>query len=206
MTNQQLNSIVVFEDKAHLLFVYYSMLAKREEIFRRGSGGSRTPILNKTDFERLELWVPPLQVQRAVAAILGVLDDRIEVNGRLNRSLEALAEDIFRSWFVDFDPVVAKHDGRRPVGVPADVTDLFPSHFQESELGPIPTGWTAARVGDHFDITMGQSPPGSTYNETGEGLPFYQGRTDFGLRTRFHQVSAIVISPRKVTRHTVIPL
>jgi type I restriction enzyme S subunit len=77
---------------------------------------------------------------------------------------------------------VAKRDGKAPAGVPAEAINLFPNHFEESELGPIPKGWSAARVGAYFDVTMGQSPPGSTYNEIGNGQPFYQGRTDFGFR------------------------
>lgn len=142
VTNQQLNSIVVYEDQADLLFVYYSMLAKREEIFRRGSGGSRTPILNKTDFEQLELWVPSLTVQRDIAAVLGALDDKIELNERINRGVEAAAAQLFQSWFVDFDPVTAKRNHQLVVGVPAEALALFPSHFEDSELGPIPQGWT----------------------------------------------------------------
>lgn len=141
VTNQQLNSIVLHEEDVDLLFVYYSMLAKRDDIFRRGSGGSRTPILNKTDFERLELWVPPLDVQRAISGLLGALDDKIELNRHSNRNMAALAVEFFRSWFVDFDPVAAKRDGRTPVGMPTAARALFPSHFQDSEVGPIPQGW-----------------------------------------------------------------
>ncbi|MGH9372244.1 MAG: restriction endonuclease subunit S, partial [Vicinamibacterales bacterium] len=113
----------------------------------------------------------------------------------------------FKSWFVDFEPVAAKRDGRRPVGVPAEAINLFPNHFDDSEFGPIPQGWRVARVGDHFSVTMGQSPPGSTYNEIGDGLPFYQGRTDFGFRyptrrvyctapTRFAQAGDTLVSVR----------
>jgi type I restriction enzyme S subunit len=142
VTNQQLNSIVVYEDRADLLFVYYSMLSKREEIFRRGSGGSRTPILNKTDFEQLELWVPPLPSQRAVADLLGVLDDKIELNENITRNIDTLSAQVFQSWFVDFDPVPSKRKGMTPIGVPPEAIELFPSHFQDSELGPIPSGWS----------------------------------------------------------------
>jgi type I restriction enzyme S subunit len=131
-----------------------------------------------------ELWIPTpsRKIQDGIAEVLGALDDKIELNQRMERTLEDLAWAFFSSWFVDFEPVMAKRDGRMPVGLPAEAIDLFPSHFEESELGPIPQGWTAARVGDYFDVTMGQSPPGSTYNEMGVGLPFYQGRTDFGFR------------------------
>ena len=117
-----------------------------------------------------------------IANILGVLDDKIELNRRMNETLEAMARAIFKSWFVDFDPVRAKIDGRKPEGIDAATAKLFPCEFEESELGPIPKGWRAGYVADGFDLTMGQSPPGDTYNEGGDGLPFYQGRTDFGFR------------------------
>jgi type I restriction enzyme S subunit len=99
----------------------------------------------------------------------------------MNRTLEQMAQAIFKSWFIDFDPVRAKAEGRDP-GLPKEIADLFPNSFEDSELGPIPKGWRATTIGSEFDLTMGQSPPGSTYNEEGEGLPFFQGRRDFGFR------------------------
>jgi type I restriction enzyme, S subunit len=99
----------------------------------------------------------------------------------MNETLEEMARAIFKSWFVDFDPVRAKAEGRDP-GLPEHIADLFPDSFEDSELGKIPAGWTAGTVGEDFEVTMGQSPPGETYNEVGDGLPFYQGRRDFGFR------------------------
>ncbi len=119
--------------------------------------------------------------QSAIAHILGTLDDKIELNRRMNETLEAMARALFKSWFVDFDPVRAKADGRDP-GLPKPIADLFPDRLLNSELGEIPEGWAVGTVDDDFDLTMGQSPPGDTYNEAGEGPPFYQGRTDFGFR------------------------
>ena len=113
---------------------------------------------------------------------LDALDDKIELNRRMNATLEAMARALFQSWFVDFDPVRAKLDGCQPTGLDADTAALFPAHFQDSPLGHIPQGWEAGTVSDGFNLTMGQSPPGNTYNEEGNGLPFYQGRTDFGFR------------------------
>ena len=120
--------------------------------------------------------------QRRIAHILGTLDDKIELNRQMNETLEAIARTIFKSWFVDFDPVRAKMGGRLPAGMDAATATLFPSAFQDSLLGKIPKGWEVATVGEEFNLTMGQSPPGSTYNEEGKGLPFYQGRKDFGFR------------------------
>lgn len=145
--------------------------------------------------------IPPLQEQKAIAAILGALDDKIELNRRMNTTLEAMARALFKSWFVDFDPVKAKigrakmagkqpQEARSAAGATESVlgfmdaatADLLPSRLVPSPLGDIPEGWNVSNVGSEFDITMGQSPPGETYNESGEGLPFYQGRTDFGFR------------------------
>ena len=84
--------------------------------------------------------LPPLTEQRAIAHILGTLDDKIELNRRMNETLEAMARALFKSWFVDFDPVRAKAEGRDP-GLPKPLADLFPARFVDSELGEIPEGW-----------------------------------------------------------------
>ena len=137
--------------------------------------------LRCADVPKFELRIPPLPEQRAIAHILGTLDDKIELNRRMSETLEAMARALFESWFVDFDPVLAKVEGRNP-GLPKHVADLFPNSFEDSELGEIPTGWRLGTVDDEFHLTMGQSPPGETYNEAGLGFPFYQGCTDFGFR------------------------
>ncbi|MDP2829967.1 MAG: restriction endonuclease subunit S [Sulfuricellaceae bacterium] len=181
VTNQQINSIVV-DDRFSNEFVYYNLSTRKDEIRHQAAGGSAQPILNKGDFSRLEITLPPLTEQKAIAHILGTLDDKIELNRRMNATLEAMARALFQSWFVDFAPVRAKLDGRKPAGLDAATAALFPTHFQESPLGHIPQGWTAGTVREGFNLTMGQSPPGETYNEDGNGIPFYQGRTDFGFR------------------------
>lgn len=160
--------------------------------FRDGTVAER---LNLPVIRALPMLLPPLPEQKAIAHILGALDDKIELNRRMNQTLEAMAAAIFKSWFVDFDPVRAKHGGRqgRATGRPSaaalcvptldpSTAALFPNTFQDSPLGPIPKGWRVGTVGDYFSITMGQSPPGESYNEIGEGMPFYQGSTDFGFR------------------------
>ena len=135
-----------------------------------------------SDLVKLSVPYFPVPEQRRIAHILEILDDKIELNRRMNETLEATARAIFQSWFVDFDPVRAKMEGREPVGMDAETATLFPSAFQDSPLGEIPEGWEVATIGEDFNLTMGQSPPGSTYNEEGKGLPFYQGRKDFGFR------------------------
>jgi type I restriction enzyme S subunit len=162
--------------------------------------------LNIGDLKGLPLSIPPLAEQKAIAHILGTLDDKIELNRKTNETLEAMAKALFKSWFVDFDPVRAKAEGR-PTGLPAKISDLFPDSFEDSELGEIPRGWQVGCLSDCCEITMGQSPPGDTYNDEGDGLPFYQGKTDFGFRfpgrriycsspTRQASIGATLISVR----------
>ena len=134
-----------------------------------------------TYLKSIEIPVPPIQEQRTIAHILGTLDDKIELNHRMNETLEAMARTLFKSWFVDFDPVRAKMEGR-DTGLPKPIADLFPDRLVDSELGEIPVGWTVRHLMDCFEIVMGQSPPGHTYNDTGDGLPFFQGHSDFGFR------------------------
>ena len=95
--------------------------------------------------------------QRAIAHILGTLDDKIELNRRMTATLEAMARALFKSWFVDFDPVRAKAEGRDP-GVPQHIADLFPDSFQHSELGEIPKGWRITTIADLAEIVGGSTP------------------------------------------------
>jgi type I restriction enzyme S subunit len=166
------------------LFVSYLL---RTIDFASCSDKSSVPGVNRNHLHGLKVLVPGVAEQKAIAKILGALDDKIELNRRMNETLEAMARAIFKSWFVDFDPVRAKMEGRWKrgqslPGLPAHLFDLFPDSFQDSPLGKIPKGWRVGTVGEEFTLTMGQSPPGSTYNELGEGTPFFQGRADFGFR------------------------
>ncbi len=103
---------------------------------------------NLRDLTKLPIPIPPTATREAITAILGVLDQKIELNRRMNATLEAMARALFRSWFVDFDPVRAKLDGRQPAGVDSATSALFPEHFEMSSHGAIPRGWTAACLGD----------------------------------------------------------
>lgn len=164
------------------LYVYYfvsSPLSIAKII--RDSEATGVPKTNLAYLQDFPIALPPLPEQRAIAHVLGTLDDKIELNRRMSETLEAMARALFKSWFVDFDPVRAKAEGRE-TGLPSDISALFPDRLVDSELGGIPEGWEVSTVKDEFDLTMGQSPPGSTYNETGDGSVFYQGRTDFGFR------------------------
>ena len=96
----------------------------------------------------LEIPLPPLPTQRAIAKILGDLDDKIELNRKMNTTLEAMARALFQSWFVDFDPVRAKMDGREPEGMDEETAALWPSEFEESEMGLVPKGWEVKALPD----------------------------------------------------------
>ncbi len=106
---------------------------------------ARLPVAN---LERFEFPLPPLAEQKAIASVMGALDDKIELNRRMNATLEAMARALFQSWFVDFDPVRAKLDGRKPLGLDEATAALFPDAFQDSSLGHIPNGWAAGKLGD----------------------------------------------------------
>jgi type I restriction enzyme S subunit len=160
---------------------YLMQSADVQSQLRARATGTTVLGIKQSELRKVLLKFPPLDEQRAIAHILGTLDDKIELNRRMNETLESIARALFQSWFVDFDPVRAKAEGR-DTGLPKHIADLFPDSFEESELGEIPKGWAVGSVDDEFDLTMGQSPPGETYNEVGEGLPFYQGRADFGVR------------------------
>lgn len=140
VTNQQINTVVPDPEIVDYHYLYYSFLPRKAELQMLASGGSAQPILNKGQFSQIELSIPPLKEQRAIAHILGTLDDKIELNQKMNQTLEDIAKAIFKSWFVDFDPVRAKVEGRS-TGLPDEISDLFPDALEESEIGEIPAGW-----------------------------------------------------------------
>ncbi|QHS36943.1 restriction endonuclease subunit S [Alcaligenes faecalis] len=141
VTNQQINTIVVDESKFDLSFVYYLLASMREKIFELGATPTRTPIVNKTTFGEIPIFIPPFTEQRKIASIGAALDDRITLLRETNQTLESIAQAIFKSWFVDFDPVRAKMEGRQPEGMDEETAALFPDSFEESKLGLIPAGW-----------------------------------------------------------------
>ena len=138
-----------------------------------------------SDLGRLPVPVPPLAEQKAIAAVLGALDDKIELNRRMNATLEAMARALFQSWFVDFDPVRAKLDGRQPVGLDPATAALFPDSFQDSEAGNIPKGWEVAKLKELTSkIGSGATPRGGSevYVEEGPALIRSQNVYDYEFR------------------------
>ncbi|MGK7958141.1 MAG: restriction endonuclease subunit S [Crocosphaera sp.] len=117
----------------------------------------------------LRLKLPPLPEQKAIASILSSLDDKIELNQQMNQTLEAMARAIFKSWFVDFDPVRAKMAGKQPVGMDAATANLFPDSFEESALGLIPKGWEVIKLEKLIDIKHGYAFKGEFFSTEPQG-------------------------------------
>ena len=184
-------------DKRFLLYAYLG--PKFQETLRartiHGSTVDRIPLIEMPGFP---IDVPTsLEEQRAIAHILGTLDDKIEVNRRMKETLEAMARALFKSWFVDFDPVRAKSEGRDP-GLPKPLADLFPDSFEDSELGEIPNGWKMVPLPEIIDVnptrslrkgveapyldmanmpTRGHSPDQVVERAFGSGMRFSNGDT-----------------------------
>ena len=154
-------------------YLYYLLEADRPKLVAQGNGSVFTNL--KTDIlKNHRVHLPPLQEQKAIAHILGTLDGKIELNRKTNETLEAMAKALFKSWFVDFDPVRAKAEGR-PTGLPAEISDLFPDSFEDSELGEIPSGWAVTTVGEVTDlVTKGTTPTSIGGAFSSEGIPFYK--------------------------------
>ena len=159
---------------ANPLFVYYSICKKD---FASLNVGSAVPSLTVPVIEDIDILLPSKATQDKVVSVLKSLDDKIELNRHINDNLEQQAQALFKSWFVDFDPFKDRK-------------------FVDSELGKIPEGWKVGYLSEIADIIMGQSPNGSTYNENGEGIIFYQGRAEFG--TRFPSIRLFTTNPTRI--------
>ena len=135
---------------------YWFLLAGRNGALERYFTGTTIKHLTGKAISELQVPFPSLPEQRAIAQILGTLDDKIELNRRMNATLEAMAQALFKSWFVDFDPVRAKMEGR-DTGLPKEVADLFPDRLMDSELGEIPEGWPLVRLPELIDVNPQRS-------------------------------------------------
>ena len=138
-TNQQINSVIP-SDRVDPRFLYYVFTQLGTELQSAGGGGSVYINVSKSRFSDVEVALPQLSEQRRIAHILGTLDDKIELNRRMNETLEEMARAIFKDWFVDFGPVRAKIEGRDAY-LPEEIWRLFPDRLVDSELGEVPEGW-----------------------------------------------------------------
>jgi len=150
-------------DNRYLKFYFDS--PEFQDLFALWAGsGSTRAYLGITAQADLPIMLPKIDIQRDIARILGALDDKIELNRRMSRTLATLEQKLFKSWFVDFDPVVAKIQGRTPFGLSNKLAALFPSEFEDSALGPVPLGWTVAPLDSLAEfrngLAMQKFPPG----------------------------------------------
>lgn len=131
------------------------------------------PYLSLQDQRSLKITVPPVAVQQAISALAIGIDDRIDHNRALATNLEAIARTLFKSWFVDFDPVRAKAAGEAPSGLAPDLAALFPDRFVDSEMGEIPEGWQAVALSQLVEVERGLSYKGSGLAERESGRPMH---------------------------------
>ena len=122
---------------------------------------------------KLKIPLPPLPIQYRIANILGSLDDKIEVNRQMNETLEAMARTIFQSWFVDFDPVRAKADGRQPEGMDEETAAMFPNEFEEIDGKGVPKGWKTGSLRDIIDLIGGGTPQTSVEEYWNGDIPWF---------------------------------
>ncbi len=154
----------------YLKFLMQSFFVQNQ-LHERATGTTVLGI-KQSELRKINLVIPPLSEQKAIAHILSSLDDKIELNRQMNETLEAMAKAIFKSWFVDFDPVSAKRSGRQPAGMDTATADLFPDEFEESSLGLIPKGWRVGKLGDLGKIVTGKTPSTKVAEYFGGNVPF----------------------------------
>jgi len=172
-TNQQINSITEINSDFNSYYIYYWLFHKKQFLFKQANI-TRTPILNKTGFSNIEIPLPNKTYQDKIAKFLTSLDSKIELNNRINTELEAMAKTLYDYWFVQFD--FPNEQGKPYKSSGGKMV------YNNELKREIPEGWSNGELQEIANITMGQSPPGESYNEEGVGTVFYQGCTDFGLR------------------------
>ena len=181
------------------LAVYFAGVDFQNQLVAVMSHSTRNQV-PVTAQRKLHVVVPPLAEQKAIASILGALDDKIELNRRMNATLEGMARALFQSWFVDFDPVRAKLDGRKPEGMDKATAALFPDAFQESEAGQIPKGWKVGVLDELISFVIGgdwgaseptEDETVSCYCIRGADIPSLQGGGVGKMPTRFLKQSSV---------------
>ena len=174
--NQRLGKVIIKSPDIDSRYLYYLMSSKkyRDEILSTATG-STVKHTAPNRIESFKFQLPPLSEQKRIAHILGSLDDKIELNRKMNETLEQMARAIFKSWFVDFDPVHAKAAGKKPFGMDDATAALFPDSFEESELGLIPKGWRVKMLGEIVENYDSKRIPlsGREREKKKGGYPYY---------------------------------
>jgi type I restriction enzyme S subunit len=158
-----LSSVAILRPNLSIIdseFLAYSLKnpTVRENVLANYVSGSGVPRIVLKDFKRIPIAVPDMRVQKSIAAILSALDKKIAVNTSRSETLEKIAQTLFKSWFIDFEPVKAKIAGQKPSGIDDVTARLFPDSMEDSELGPIPSGWKLSQIGDEVDCVGGATP------------------------------------------------
>jgi type I restriction enzyme S subunit len=175
-------AVIRLENADDAEFVRHCLLSDQlNHLMNAWANTTVQPTLNLKEIRKLPLPWPPKPERDAIASILGALDDKIELNRRMNATLESLARAIFKSWFVDFDPVKI-NAGQMPAdGHDPKVLDLFPSTFQDSEIGPIPEGWEAKSLTDIADVLSGGTPKKKVKEYWNGDLPWISPKAMDGI-------------------------
>jgi len=180
LVNQRVGKFIIKKPELldpRFFFSFLRAPSTRRELESRGYGSAQ-PNISPSLIHGIEMPLPPIEQQRIIANILGTLDDKIDLNHNMNQTLEATARTIFESWFVNFDPVRTKAEGRQPFGMDSETAALFPDSFEESEIGQIPKGWSIAKIEDIAEkVAMG--PFGSNIKVSTfvpEGIPVISGQ------------------------------
>lgn len=171
--NQSCYGLRAKEDIIDKNFLYYVLKNNIRKI-KNNTHGSVFDTITRNTFDEISISLPPVGVQRKIAGVLGALDDKIELNNKINQNLELQAQALFKSWFVDFEPFGGK----------------------------MPDDWKIGKLEDIADVIMGQSPSGNSYNEKGRGCIFFQGRAEFGFR--FPTIKLFTTEPRRMARQNDI--
>ncbi|MFQ1801561.1 restriction endonuclease subunit S [Aeromonas veronii] len=144
-----------FLDNAYLLYLLQT--EEMQDQLKSRATGTTVLGIKQSELRKVRVKVPPFDLQQSVAGALKTLDDRIALLRETNATLESIAQTLFKSWFVDFDPVHARARGEQPVGLAPEVAALFPDSFEESDWGKIPKGWTIGRVEDLMELAYGKA-------------------------------------------------
>jgi len=171
-TNQQINSVICGPDILPS-YLYYVFTQLGGELNAAGGGGSVYTNVSKSRFSDIEIPIPTIREQTEISDFLGALDDRISLLRETNQTLEAIAQALFKSWFVDFDPVRARAQGKLPEGMDAATAALFPDTFDETELGLVPRGWAAIPFRETIDVIGGGTPKTSVPEYWGGSIPWF---------------------------------
>lgn len=235
--NQHVAILRANPEKLDFQFLKYSLIEKsmQEYLLTLASSGATRNALTKGMLENIEIKLPSLDEQKRVSGLLSKFDQKIQLNTQINQTLEQIAQALFKSWFVDFDPVRAKVQalsdglsleqaelaamqaisGKTPEELTAlsqtqperyaelaETAKAFPCEMVEVDGVEVPKGWELSTIGDCYDVVMGQSPKGETYNENKQGMLFYQGRAEFGWR--FPTPRLFTTDPKRIAEQNSI--